>query len=74
MSITIIMERSVAADMAITMSTITSMNIIMMGSAVVAADTIMTMNIITIIMQMKCLQAGDERRSKPTAEKISAGS
>lgn len=58
----------------ITMSTITSMNIIMMGSAVVAADTIMTMNIITIIMQMKCLQAGDERRSKPTAEKISAGS
>ena len=49
------------------MSTITSMNIIMMGSAVVAADTIMTMNIITIIMQMKCLQAGDERRSKPTA-------
>ena len=30
-----------------------------------AADTIMTMNIITIIMQMKCLQAGDERRSKP---------
>lgn len=67
-------EECVAADMAITMSTITSMNIIMMGSAVVAADTIMTMNIITIIMQMKCLQAGDERRSKPTAEKISAGS
>ena len=74
MSITIIMERSVAADMAITMSTITSMNIIMMGSAVVAADTIMTMNIITIIMQMKCLQAGDERRSKPTAGKKSAES
>ena len=64
MSITIIMERSVAADMAITMSTITSMNIIMMGSAVVAADTIMTMNIITIIMQMKCLQAGGRETIK----------
>ena len=33
-----------------------------------------TMNIITIIMQMKCLQAGDERRSKPTAGKKSAES
>ena len=30
------------------------------GECGVAADTIMTMNIITIIMQMKCLQAGDE--------------